>query len=207
MLRGRDALFYGIVLGGIDDFLDYLDELDDKINKEKITLETNAEGLSKEDQLGFWFDFADEHDKYEKIFPAILRKSIFTSLFSYFEHQLFNMCKDKEKLKSIKNVYGLDKAKEYLSKIENLGEIFKGREWNIIKQYSQVRNCIVHAGGIIYLMSNDGEQQSVRNFIKATKGIIINQGDVIELETNFCKEFGSVAGDFLEIIHISMKNH
>ncbi len=206
MLKGRDALFYGIVLSGIGDFLSYLDEFDEKINKERKTLEANAEGLTKEEQMGFWFDFADEHDKYDKVFPAILRKSIFTSLFSYFEHQLIDMCKDKEKLKSINHGTGLDKAKEYLSKNENLGEIFRGKDWNLIKQYSKVRNCLVHAGGIIYLMARTGEQQDVRNFIKITKGIVVNQGDIIELESRFCKEFGSLTGDFLEILHTSLGN-
>ncbi|MGK7380029.1 hypothetical protein ACSFXN_19610 [Planococcus sp. 1R117A] len=193
--RGKEAKFR-LKVSGLKDYLKYLEEIEEVIDEKRITVKQSGEMIPEENQDEYWDHYLDEYDKYDSVFPNILRKSIFTSLFAYFEHQLMAFCEDKEKLKNIPGV-GIDKAKGYISNHLEIRELFQEKEWEVIKKYSKVRNCLAHAGGVIYLMKSENEQGEIRKFINATKGIEINEGDEIILTSLFCEEFVSIAFEFL----------
>ncbi|WP_394122229.1 hypothetical protein [Planococcus donghaensis] len=193
--RGEEAAF-SLRISGLKDYLDYLEEVEYVINERRTKVKKSGEMIPEEDQDEYWYRCIDEYDKYDSVFPDILRKSIFTSLFAYFEHQLMEFCEDKEVLKSI-NENGIEKAKVYISTHLGHRELFREEEWMFIRKYGNVRNCLVHAGGVIYLMKNKDKQNEVRKFVSATKGIEINEGDEIILTPIFCQDFVAIAFDFL----------
>lgn len=195
VLYGKDAWF-SLQKSGIEDYLVYLEEIELSIEKQNIKMEKQAQEVSEEDLEEYWYHYEDEHYRYYNLFPSILRRSIFTSLYSYFEHMLFELCEDREKLKNTKGV-GIEKAKKYLSARYELGKLFVGTEWNSIKQYSKIRNCFLHANGVVFLYSKEYEQSEIYKFIEKTNGISINQSDVILLETVFCEEFAEIVISFL----------
>lgn len=195
---GKEAAFR-LRVSGLEDYLSYLKEIEKVINKNRDFVKQGAEEFSEEEQEDYWDSYLDEYDKYDSIFPGILRESIFISLFSYFEHQLMDFCEDKEKLKSIGGTSGLEKAKGYLSKHLGYSDLFRGKEWGKIMKYNKVRNCLVHAGGKVSLMKDERVQEDVKKFIKETKGIEIDDNKKIELDSIFCEDFVKVTFKFLEM--------
>ncbi|MFC6040129.1 hypothetical protein ACFPYN_11925 [Paenisporosarcina macmurdoensis] len=204
VLFGKDALF-NLNKSGIEDYLNYLEEIESSIEKQNTIMEEQAKGILDEDFEEYLYHYEDEHYKYHTLFPTILRRSIFTSLYSYFEHMLIELCEDRVKLKATKGT-GIEKAKTYLTSHYGLGKLFVGAEWNLIKQYSKVRNCFLHADGVVYLYSKEHEQREIHRFIDKTNGISLNQGDVIALDSVFCREFSDVAIDFLTRTYEEIKS-
>lgn len=192
---GEDAAFR-LRISGLKDYLNYLEEIEKVIEEKRSIVKQMGDRIPDEDQEEYWYHYIDDYDKYDVVFPEILRKSIFTSLFAYFENQLMEFCEDKNKLKDVKGI-GIDKAKEYISKHLGCKDLFQEEEWASIKKYSKVRNCLVHAGGVLYMMKSENEQDEIRRFSDTTKGITVDEGDGIVITSVFCEEFVTVAYNFL----------
>jgi hypothetical protein len=97
--------------------------------------------------------FGEACRELEDIFPNILRRSFFVAIYSLIEAQLNAICHDLERKgleSSVEDLTGPDKgigrARKYLV---NKAEIRfpDSPEWNKLRGYQKLRNCIVHNEG------------------------------------------------------------
>lgn len=201
--KGKDAWFYGFVLGGLEEHVDFIKEIEQKIETDKNKVIENIEKLPEEHQEYVWSQGDERYEKYAYVFPPILMNSMFVSLFSYFEVQMIDQCEDKGVLKSYRQK-GIYKAKEYLSKEKGLNKLFSGEDWKNIKGYSKIRNCLSHAGGYIELLEQENDRRSIEELITNANDIALDNGR-LKHGSIFCEEFATLAGEFLEKIHINLK--
>ncbi|MCY8147734.1 hypothetical protein P8833_16365 [Bacillus inaquosorum] len=201
--KGEDALFYGFVLGGLEEHVEFIKDIEKKIETDKKKVIQNIENLPKEHQEYVWSQGDEQFEKYAYIYPPILLNSMFVSLFSYFEVQMIDLCEDKEILRNYRGI-GIYKAKEYLSREKKLDKLFSGECWKNIKGYSKVRNCLSHAGGYIRLLGQESDRNAIEELITNAKDITIENGRINHGST-FCEEFATLAGKFLEDIYEELK--
>jgi hypothetical protein len=134
-------------------------------------------------------------DKYRYLieFPSILRTSVFLSLYSFLENQLVLLCKQIQSRKRITlsvndlNGSGIEKASKYLKKVAGIDFPDNAKEWTYIKHCNQLRNCLVHNGGIV----NEENKKLLKAIetipsVKA-KNNLLEKG--LQLEKEFCLGF------------------
>lgn len=137
--------------------------------------------------------FTSDRYRYSIEFPNILRTSVFLSLYSFLENQLVVLCKQIQSRKRISlsvndlNDSGIEKASKYLKKVVGIDFPDNTKEWTYIKQCNQLRNCIVHNGGIV-----NEENKKLLNAIATIPSVkaeynLLEKG--IKLEKEFCLDF------------------
>lgn len=149
--------------------------------KVKAIYEENIDKLTGEDKEKFMQQSIDIHWKLHDVFPALHWSSIFNSAYALFENHLNELCiifgKDLNNkhlkdlsLKDLKGS-GIERAKNYLSKVIGIKNIFDSGDWLEIQNYSKLRNVLVHTLGRLDLSRQDHKE--VFNYAKAHSKIIV----------------------------------
>ncbi len=88
-------------------------------------------------------------------YPAIHRESLDITIFNFFENQLNGLCQilsgcveSKVELKHL-NGKGIERARLYLTKVVDFDLSNLNPEWSYIKSVNELRNQIVHNGGLL----------------------------------------------------------
>jgi len=98
---------------------------------------------------------SDLASKLNDEFPQYQRKSYLIMLVSIFEDFMNQLCRSVEADLDIKASFtdftgsGIERAKQYLSKLSSLSLPVSGKEWKQIKDAQAIRNVIAHAAGHI----------------------------------------------------------
>jgi uncharacterized protein YutE (UPF0331/DUF86 family) len=98
---------------------------------------------------------SDLASKLNDEFPQYQRKSYLIMLVSMFEDFMNQLCRSIETDLDIKASFtdftgsGIERAKQYLSKLSSLSLPVSGEEWKLIKNAQAIRNVIAHAAGHI----------------------------------------------------------
>jgi hypothetical protein len=98
---------------------------------------------------------SDLASKLNDEFPQCQRKSYLIMLVSIFEDFMNQLCRSVEADLDIKASFtdftgsGIERAKQYLSKLSSLYLPVSGKEWKQIKDAQAIRNVIAHAAGHI----------------------------------------------------------
>jgi uncharacterized protein YutE (UPF0331/DUF86 family) len=88
-------------------------------------------------------------------YPQYQRKSYLIMLVSIFEDFMNQLCRSVEAHLELKasftdfNGSGIERAKQYLSKLSSLSLPVSGKEWKLIRDAQAIRNIIAHAAGHI----------------------------------------------------------
>lgn len=146
-------------------------------------------------------DYEDEvhiewYEDFEKRFMSIkvdhhniMKNSVFLQVYFTFEDTLFQYCKvleavskSKIKLKDL-NGQGIEKYKNYLSKVFNLENAFSSNEWNLITCYNQIRNVLVHNGGIVSENNKEKVNKSINQI--GQKQVFFNKDEQITIGDNW----------------------
>ncbi|MHA6147942.1 hypothetical protein [Bacillus subtilis] len=83
-LKGSGAVFYLRVLSPLNEFIEYLDDVEDRFEIAKKRYENEAKELSPEIEEDYWDYYIDEYHDFNITYPSILRSSVFTSIYSFF---------------------------------------------------------------------------------------------------------------------------
>ncbi|MCY8106655.1 hypothetical protein P9E03_20765 [Bacillus mojavensis] len=203
-LKGSGAAFYLMVLSPLNEFIEYLDDVEDRFENVKMRYENEAKELSPEIEEDYWDYYIDEYHDFNITYPSILRSSVFTSIYSFLEYHLISRCLDKDILEKVKYDRGIFKAKNYFKLIYksnekfNQSKIFSNSIWNKIIDYSKIRNCYVHNSGIITMIPDEEKQKEIIQIIRKTNHIEIDDRKRIQiLDRGFCKEFHEVVYKFI----------
>lgn len=160
--------------------------VDDEDNFEPTNEELDAHG-----------DYADRTEELDR-FADILRSSFFVSLYSFLEFEIIAECRRRKtaeislELKDIAEK-GIDQARTYFRKV--LGAYFPSdtSEWEEIKHYRDLRNCLVHSRGRLDLPRNP---KSLRNYADAKDSLRV-EGNIVHLTEEFCVEANEITKTFL----------
>lgn len=96
----------------------------------------------------------DKRLQFQIVFPEILWKSIFLSIYFLTENSLDQICNNLEKVKnnslSLKDISGngIYRSSNYLKKVCDISSCFGSKEWHTIMDFNKIRNVLVHSDGV-----------------------------------------------------------
>ena len=140
-------------------YYEYLEEyLKQSHNKLNEKYKDEFKKYPNDPNLGGNTDYED-WGRFE-LYPNILRKSFIITIISYFEKELFTLCKNLKDLKKspldIPNSKGkgnnLDKVKKYIKEVSRVDISNDNITWEEITRINKIRNLIVHNNGHSYII-------------------------------------------------------
>ena len=131
--------------------------MESALKQEKLKFDeiykTKVSALSEDEKVNFERFLIEVHWKLHDVFPTMQWNSIFNTAYTIFENHMNELCKILAKntvtelgLKDIKGL-GIERAKIFISKVIGIKDVFSSSEWEEIKEYSRVRNILVHTSG------------------------------------------------------------
>lgn len=109
-------------------------------------------------------------------FSDILNQSIYLTIYSIFEMELFELCNFRQKIESLKigpnDIKGhsyIGKCKRYITHVLDVNLDSLNEKWAEIKKYHFIRNTIAHNNGIVSSPKND-----ILTFIENSEGILFD---------------------------------
>ncbi len=142
----------------------------------------------------YYYQYENEIDHYTRSGIFQLRNSFFLTAYSLFENKVRKLANDNvssefemEDLKGQLTV----KIKKYFSKAGNVPtDFFNGDQWERIKNYGEIRNCIAHEGGEI-------KREYRKQITSKLKGLNVSDLHYLEIEQGFCEYMLNDFYDFL----------
>lgn len=141
----------------LDSYQSYLNRIPYYLNTEQVKLEKQleieVENLTQEDaERHFEYNYEDEMHLL-KNFHNTFYESLYITLYSFFEKELYKICKrlqntNTHKIK-VNNLAGngIDKYSLFLSALYDI-EISQFNSWDELKKHQKIRNYIVHNDSI-----------------------------------------------------------
>ncbi|MFA4935495.1 MAG: hypothetical protein WC568_06635 [Candidatus Methanoperedens sp.] len=126
-----------------------------------------------------------------ELYPNIHRKSFIITCYSYFEKELFTLCKNLKESKQYSldvtnsEGKGIEKVKNYLNEVRyfDISKHNKTKTWPEITNIRKIRNLIVHNDGILDRLDKD---KAIRKYIAGRSDISI-KGDEIIIDPDYCR--------------------
>jgi len=109
--------------------------------------------ITEKQKERFYEHFETEQYYIGDLFPSIQWSAMFVVSFNLFEKTINDICKVVKAISGLetglKNVKGkgIERAKNYLSKIHNINVPFSKNEWERINTFSKLRNVLSHTSG------------------------------------------------------------
>ena len=172
-IAGMTAL---VISHRVDAYRRLLEKVDGNLAEELALLGQQVEKVAgqaeNDDTLRDYQDYLVEEYQEGEELKSIFLNSFFAGSFALFEHELVRICEQARSyaktLFSVKETGGrnyMDSAKDYLKK-HGVDFPAATQEWSNTKNYQQIRNKIMHQGGV--LEENDGISSYAND-----KGILI----------------------------------
>lgn len=210
--RGYYAPFIEIDLDNMGEFITKVEaflQAEQEILKNSI--EEDAKRLPQDEQEWLWEWHVDDFGKLNKIFPQTLRTSLFTTIYSYFEHRLNEACRILKRQTNqqldIKDItgQGIVRAQSYLKKVMNVDFPDNSQQWNDIMGYNVIRNLIVHNDGEL---GDNETSKKVKAFVQGKTSVQIID-DKLQLQQEFCIGFIKTINGFMDSLveEINKKYH
>ena len=178
---------------------DWEDELTELLQSEPYPEEPDFE------HAGLKGHVKDLEDVFEQYFPSLQRSSALAAIYGAFENNLNRLC---DLVKSAVNAdlrfqdlngNGVERARNYLIKVGGLDLSTGGHEWSVITNIREVRNCFVHADGII----KEGDKK-ITAYTKETM-LLILRGKKLELQEGFLEDVVAALLRYCEVLASAIK--
>lgn len=159
--------------------------IDEKINEFNNKFDERTIEMSEQDKADYFDRFSSEAYVVELLNPYFTRVSLFLNIYAYFEYELYNSCTQLQRNLNLKispkdlRSNGIERSKDYISKVCNTDFPCSDSEWKIFKEYNELRNIFSHSYGQIAHISKD-KKKTITNI----KGLSIEQ-----LELSLDREF------------------
>ena len=126
----------------------------------------------------------------KNIYPNLTLSSLVILAFATFEQNLSLICNALSDLRTIKlrlsDLNGhstLDKAQRYLIRVLEIPFDFsKSKRWQSIRGHQEVRNLLVHNGGLI---DDSDKYDNLRKFIKSHKSVLAVRDNFLILQQDY----------------------
>jgi hypothetical protein len=223
------ACYYSNYLSSLEKFLEsearILDErYDAKVqeaieSKERINCGdyTLPAQLSEEELGALEYFFEEGLRVLEDIFPNILRRSFFVTIYSLIEMQLNEICRKQERTKGLPVPLekvkkppdqSIRRAKEYLVGVAKI-RFPESSEWDELLKYQKLRNCIVHNEGRLESLPKKYEEdkEELKQYISRNSNLALapDDGEII-FHKGFCEEVLQVSYKFFTDLFAALTN-
>lgn len=153
---------------------------------------------------------AIRYKDFERNFPKILRRSLFVSLYAVLESILNNECSSRRKpeiLLALSDIRGdgIERAKIYLEKVLKMNFPSRSVEWQEIRNFSKLRNCLVHNSGNLSGLRNRDDAEALKRYVLSRLQLQIEVDEIL-LERGFCYEALNIIGRFLYKLKTAQDN-
>ncbi len=194
-------------------FMDYLFTIEDFLHEEiqkhlqvveqekAITPGTQAEPSAEAQGNLFRLEVIGE-------FTNLLRRSVFVSLYSFFESRLIHECRSRQnarvllKLSDLAGQSPIHKARTFITKVLGVDFPSDSQEWKDVQSYRLLRNCIVHSQGRIDEMADARDQKALAAYIEQENSLSIRNGEVY-IGQYFCEgAFKTIKLFLLGLFHV-----
>lgn len=213
------VIYYSDYLSSLEEFLEkearILDERYDAEvqkaieSKERISCGdyTLPGQLSEVESGALAYFFEEGLTALEDIFPNILRRSFFVTIYSLIEMQLNEICRKQERAKGL--LVPLEKmkkppdqsirrTKEYLVGVAKI-RFPESSEWEELLKYQKLRNCIVHNEGRLESLpkKHEEDKEELKQYISRNSNLALapDDGEII-FHKGFCEEVLQVSYKF-----------
>ncbi|WP_203246324.1 hypothetical protein [Sporosarcina beigongshangi] len=205
----------------IEDYINYIDLMEESIEKHKSEMLVRFESQVKEygydeDTAQEFFEHAylDDYQSLDRTYNLILRKSLFITLYSFMETELKRLSTiiENKNLTNIKlndlNHRGILRYLFYLEKVNNIEINITPEIRSAFKNYNELRNYFVH--------SNDTDITS-RQYekLKSLAGVTFYEYKFLDakseykveaLEKTFNTNYLDIISHFFEELYLSLDN-
>lgn len=164
-------------------------KIDNFVNEYEDEPKTEYEQIEFDREIG---NYIDELTPYTNEYPEIMRKSLLVSIWSFYEHQLINLCKKKDPDKQFRTDI-LENAKKYIKNEMKLAFPDQGSDWIFIRHVRRIRNCIVHNGS--YVQKNSALENAINHSLSNIK---ISTDSSLIIKKQFIPEFLEIIGRHLQ---------
>jgi len=198
----------------LDYFESYLKVFEDFLEEKAV----RAEEFYKESEL---YESA-QHEAVEiylenlnDYFPKLFRHSLFVTIFSLIEKRLEEICRIAarkyslpsfndfvQKNKKNNNGSTLDKVRKYLVH-EAKVNFPNNQEWQELKNFSKLRNCLVHRQG--HLDANGCDKHLRNGYIPKQRYLSIEPGEYVVLHRDFCQHAIKTIRSFFSQLEVQVK--
>lgn len=193
------ALVKGKLKVELSKFRDYYEEIENKFQLDKKSMENMRNSPIYDDLSEFERDYYD----IELHHLDIHRKSCLVTLYSYLENFLNYFCEYLYELNERKIKHtdlsgtGIFRARLYLLKVEGVDFDQTNDEWNQLKGFNLVRNNIVHESGKV-------GKDKLTKFINTNKHLSINDFNDVRIESAYIHEVINIIENFILKIHVQV---
>jgi len=167
------------------DLKDYYHEIKRKFERDEKDLAKRYYERIDENEFNDYF--IEENVRIEDIFLKQFRYSIVVMIYSLLESRLNHFCHYLSKSKKLRLELddikgdGIERAKLYLSKVCLIDFPEQGHEWNEMIKLNIIRNCVVHAEGIVHKAKN---QKKLKGVINNTCGLEV-ENKYLKIENSY----------------------
>ncbi|WP_307892580.1 hypothetical protein [Bacillus swezeyi] len=193
--------FHFFISGKLQTFEEYAEYIESSLRSELYKFDEAFREESDEDKEEFIHFHYDEMAQFRDNFPAIMRNSLFISVYSFLEEKIIELCNQPDetgiKLDDLQG-NGIQRASLFIKKVMKKDFPDDTKEWHFIMNANQIRNCIVHCGGDI---DKTKSPTKVRNAVNELKNVTESRHSSIVLNEEFCLEFIKVVEKFLRKLY------
>ncbi len=118
-----------------------------------VRIEAKLKNMPESQRQDFVDSAAEDYAELHETFPEMFRASLFVMCMADFEHTLNGLAELFQNVKKLEISFkdlrgeGMDRARLYLKKVAKVGFPDDSPLWPKIKEFSALRNIIVHADG------------------------------------------------------------
>ncbi|MEA5295110.1 hypothetical protein VB364_22425 [Vibrio parahaemolyticus] len=186
-----------------DTYKEHARKVDDFLESEaeafKADVEKLAQGMESYERAEYLEEMAEQFQELKFEFPSIQRRAELITIYTVLEHQFQQICQAYErelenpvKIKDLDSNGIIDQCRKYLEKVALVDFPIKYPAWVEITKIQQLRNCVVHADGMV----KTGNQE-LRGYIKGSPFLSLAHSNKVLIESGFSEHCINVFCDFL----------
>jgi hypothetical protein len=197
----------GYLKKAIDDIEISIKEIKNEVRESLIDKGYDEEYLANQDEdylmgltaMGYDYHYYQDNLNEVKIIQSTFRMSFLIACYSNFEYQLYNICKEEQKKKSLKlgindlSGKGIEQAKNYFSKVIGV-DISIDKSWQEVINIQKIRNTLVHNNGFL---ESEKRDKQIENYISKRPDLSIVT-DRITLSADYNKHVIKILYNFLK---------
>ncbi|HCG8585653.1 TPA: hypothetical protein NJ534_003554 [Vibrio parahaemolyticus] len=199
----RFPLFRSSFYMQYDMYKEHARKVDDFLESEaetfKADVEKLAQGKESYERDEYLEEMAEQFQELKFEFPSIQRRAELITIYTVLEHQFQQICQAYErelenpvKIKDLDSNGIIDQCRKYLEKVALVDFPSKYPAWVEITKIQQLRNCVVHADGMVKTGNQD-----LRGYIKGNPLLSLAHNNKVLIESGFSEHCINVFCDFL----------
>ncbi|EJN3360140.1 hypothetical protein ACXHRA_19255 [Vibrio antiquarius] len=199
----RFPLFRSSFYMQYDMYKEHARKVDDFLESEaetfKADVEKLAQGKESYERDEYLEEMAEQFQELKFEFPSIQRRAELITIYTVLEHQFQQICQAYErelenpvKIKDLDSNGIIDQCRKYLEKVALVDFPSKYPAWVEITKIQQLRNCVVHADGMVKTGNQD-----LRGYIKGNPFLSLAHNNKVLIESGFSEHCINVFCDFL----------